>query len=320
MAVEEPAENLRHAIGGLPFAQAFEAGALERLGIGLEDPGRAARFILVGVGDERPPLGLLEDEGEGIERPGRAHPRELVGAQIDLGLEMIDILVAEAAVDAVGQHDQIGIGEAAFVVDIGFELERHAEFAGALLQDQEQHAARAAAKAVAADPMHGAAEVHGDVVPIGEFLGDAAVARRIVLLEIVERCIGEHHAEAEGVVGAVALMDRDLGLRPLLFQEDRGIETGRSAADYRHLHQRLRSRLSGQVRNYFKPKTIFGQALCHTFRPHPCITASPLLLEEPRSGVSKDGPRASWFETALTRLLTMRVIALRHPSTTAQFP
>ena len=276
MAVEEPAENFGHAIGGLPFAQAFEAGARKRLGVGLEDPGRAAGFVLVGMRDERPPLGLLENEGEGIERPGRAHPRELVGAQIDLGLKMVDIFVAEAAVDAVGEHDQIGIGEAAFVVDIGFELERYAEFAGALLQDQEQHAPRTAAKAVAADAMDGAAEVHGDVVPIGEFLGDAAVARRIVLLEIVERGIREHHAEAEGVVGAVALIYRDLGLRPLLFQEDRGIETGRSAADYRHLHQRLRSRLWGQVRNYFKPKAILRQALCHTFRPHP---------EEPRSGV-----------------------------------
>ena len=32
-------------------------------------------------------------------------------------------------------------------------------------------------------------------------------------------------------------------------------------------------------------------------RPHP---------EEPRSGVSKDGPRASWFETREDALLTMR--------------
>ena len=34
--------------------------------------------------------------------------------------------------------------------------------------------------------------------------------------------------------------------------------------------------------------------------------ASPLSLEEPRSGVSKDGPRASWFETREDALLTMR--------------
>ena len=39
----------------------------------------------------------------------------------------------------------------------------------------------------------------------------------------------------------------------------------------------------GGVRHFF----LFSFRL---FRPHP---------EEPRSGVSKDGPRASWFETAL---------------------
>ena len=242
MAVEEPAEDLRHAVGGLLFAQPFEPGLGKGLGIGLEDPGRAAGFVLIGVGDERAPLGLLEDEGEGIERPGRAHPGELVGAQVDFGLEVIDVFFAEAAVDAVGQHHEVGVGKPALVVDVGFEQQRHAEFAGALLQDQQQHAARAAAKAVAADPMHRAAEMHGDIVPIGEFLGDAAVARRIVFFEIVERRVGEHHAEAKGVVGAVALIDRDLGLRPLLLQKDRGIETGRSAADDRDLHQSLRPR------------------------------------------------------------------------------
>src|SRR4030095_236381 len=96
---------------------------------------------------------------------------------------------------------------------------------------QQQRPTRTAAETVAADAMHGAAEMHGDVVPIGEFLGDAAVALWIVFLEIVQRGVGEHDAEAEGVVGAVALIDRDRGLRPLLFQEDRGIENGRPAAD-----------------------------------------------------------------------------------------
>ena len=32
-----------------------------------------------------------------------------------------------------------------------------------------------------------------------------------------------------------------------------------------------------------------------------------LILRRRASAVSKDGPRAAWFETALTRLLTMRV-------------
>ena len=126
-------------------------------------------------------------------------------------------------------------------------MQGDAEFARPLLQDQEQRAARAAAEAVAADPVHRAAEVHGDIVPIGEFLGDAAIARRIVFFEIVERGVGKHHAEAEGVVGAVALIDRDLGLRPLLFEQDRGIETGRSSADDRDLHGKPPALLSDHL-------------------------------------------------------------------------
>jgi len=32
-----------------------------------------------------------------------------------------------------------------------------------------------------------------------------------------------------------------------------------------------------------------------------------ILRSRAKRGVSKDGPRATWFETALTRLLTMRI-------------
>ena len=113
--------KLRHPVSGLLFAQALEPGTLKGFGIGLENPGRASRFILIGVRDERPPLRLLEDEGEGVERLGRTHPREFVGAQVDLRLEMFDVLVAETAVDAVGDHDEIGIGKPRFVVDVCLE-------------------------------------------------------------------------------------------------------------------------------------------------------------------------------------------------------
>ena len=236
MSVEEPAEDFGHPVGGLFLVKSLKPGARKSFGIGLEDPGRTPRLVLIGVGDERAPLGFLENKGEGVERPGRTHPGELVGANVDLGLEVVDIFVAKAAVDAVGQHHQIGIGKAGLVLDIGLEPQDYAEFARPLLQDQEQRAARAAAEAIAADPVHGAAEMHGDIVPIGELLGDTAIALRIVFLEIVQCGVGKHHAEAEGVVGAVALIDRDLGLRPLLLEQDRGIETGRSAADDRDLH------------------------------------------------------------------------------------
>src|SRR5581483_12128910 len=119
---------------------------------------RTADFILIGVRDERPPLRLLEDEGEGGERLGRSHPGQLVGPNVDLGLEVTDMLLAEAAVDAVGENDEIGIANAGFVVDFDFKAKHNAKLARPFLQDQQQLATRAAAKTVAADAMHRAAE------------------------------------------------------------------------------------------------------------------------------------------------------------------
>ena len=34
---------------------------------------------------------------------------------------MVGVFVAEAAVAAVGQHDQVGVGKALLVIDVGFE-------------------------------------------------------------------------------------------------------------------------------------------------------------------------------------------------------
>src|SRR5271155_2734841 len=93
------------------------------------------------------------------------------------------------------------------------------EFARALLQDQEQLAPRAAAETVAADPMHGTAEMHGDIVPIGKLLRNATIARGIVFFEIVEGSVGEDDPKAERVIGAVAFVDGDFGVRPLLAKQ-----------------------------------------------------------------------------------------------------
>ena len=89
--------------------------------------------------------------------------------------------------------------------------------------------------------------MHGDIIPIGKLLGDTAVARGIVFFEIVERRVRKHDAEAERIVGAVALIDRDLGRRPLLPKQDRGVQTGRSATDDRDLHEGLRRKLNSTI-------------------------------------------------------------------------
>src|SRR5690348_7609291 len=107
--------------------------------------------------------------------------------------------------------------------------------------------------------MHGAAEMHLDVIPIGEIPRDAAIARRIILLEIVEGGIGKHDAKAERIIGPVPFVDRDLGLRPLLLQQDRSIKTSRSATDDRNLHERLRS---GTIRNILNIKYMEASPDC----------------------------------------------------------
>src|SRR6202007_2157715 len=95
VASEKPTKDLRHSVGRLAFVQPPKPCALEGFRVGLENPGRASRLVLIGMGNEGTPFGFLEDEGEGIEWPRRPHPGEHIGANIDLRLEMVDIFFAE---------------------------------------------------------------------------------------------------------------------------------------------------------------------------------------------------------------------------------
>ena len=70
----------------------------------------------------------------------------------------------------------------------------------------------------------------GDVVPVSEIRQDGGVAFRVVAAENIQRLVREDDAEAEGVVRPVALIKRDAAFRTGLFQQDREIETGRTAA------------------------------------------------------------------------------------------
>jgi hypothetical protein len=126
---------------------------------------------------------------------------------------VLDESLAHGAVDAVGRHDQIARRQVGQRAHVRFEVQPHPERPGALLHQQQKLPARAAAESVAADALDVALAMDLDVVPIGEGGGELGVALLVVGLEGVERLVGEHHAEAEGVVGAVALVDVDLGLR-----------------------------------------------------------------------------------------------------------
>ncbi len=222
------------------LVELVQAGAREGLRIGLDDPGRALRLVLIAVRDEDAVLRLAEEEREGVERPRRAHPGKQVGAQIHARLERGGECLAHARIDAVGGNDEIGIEQRRFERrDLGLVFDLHAERARPPAQDLQQRRTRTSAKAVAADAMGGAAEMDLDVVPIGEMADDGAVALAVVALEGGERLVGEHHAEAEGVVRPIALEYRDLRLRPCLLHQAREIEAGRTAADDVNFHAHL---------------------------------------------------------------------------------
>jgi S-adenosylmethionine synthetase len=132
---------------------------------------------------------------------------KMLGRRSTSGCETLDIFVTEVAVDAISQHDQIVVASANVdsSVILDFEQQMDAEFAGAVLQDQhQQRAARTAAEAV------------------------AAVGR----LEGVERLVGEDHAEAKRVIGLVALVQRDIPMRPGLLGQDGEEQARRPAADH----------------------------------------------------------------------------------------
>src|SRR5262249_175588 len=130
-----------------------------------------------------------------------------------------------------------------------------AEGARAPAQNLQQRAARASAEAVASDAVRRPAEMDFDVVPIGEVADNGAIALAVVSLEGVERLVGEHDPEAEGVVRPVALEHGDARLRPSLLREDREVEAGRAAADDVNLHpcprQTRRESIDGERQDLF---------------------------------------------------------------------
>ncbi len=263
VAVELARKHIFEETGGRPFVKVCKPGPRKGLGVGLHHPGRAAWLVLIAVGNEDAVLGFAEEEREGVERAGRSHPRETVGPQFDARSEMFGICLSDLRVDAVGTDHEIG------VADLGgrylvLELQLDAEPACALTEQVQERHAGAAAEAVAADAVDRILEMDFDVVPVGEILRNGAVALAIVGLEGFQRLVGEHDAEAERIVGPVALEHGDPRLRPRLLHQDREIKPGRTAADDVNLHAHLltqRRPRSGSDQGRKKSLAPLGQCL-----------------------------------------------------------
>ena len=90
------------------FIGFLEAVALPAGLVHLEDPGRLAFFILIGVRADDAMGRLLEKVVELAHRARRAHPAETIGLQHHGRLEMIPIMLADHRIDAIGRHHDIG--------------------------------------------------------------------------------------------------------------------------------------------------------------------------------------------------------------------
>ena len=124
---------------------------------------------------------------------------------------MLLVALAPSAVEPVRGQNQVEIGKLLQVgLDLGLERQLYAELPGAVLQDLQHVQPADTAEAVAARSNHVTVDVDIDIVPVGKPLEDLLRRHRIVLGEVLESLIGEHHAPAESVVGPIALVESDL--------------------------------------------------------------------------------------------------------------
>src|SRR5690625_2197979 len=157
----------------------------------LDDKGRGIGVELIGMGPHPAVFGFLEDEGEGVvEGLTGAEPDELAGAYLDVGLEVLGIVLARPRVETIsGQHQ---VEFAAQAVDgrlgnITLEAQFNATFAGSLLEQQQESVAPNAAETVAGGEALYAGVEHGDIIPIGEVLTNAPRTDGVVERQVVQR-------------------------------------------------------------------------------------------------------------------------------------
>ncbi len=203
----------------------------------LDDERAHLAAVGIGVGLEHAGPGLGDEELERVEDQVGAHPHVAAVAVIERGSEIVAARGAHGARRPVGADDQVKLG-GQLVHGRGLRAEPDLGPQGhrPALEDPEQLLAAQRAEPVPARPRLMPAVVDVDVGPVDEVVGDLAVAERIGVLEHRQRLIGEHHAEPEGVLGAVALEDDDLAVGRHPAHEDGEVQPAGAAAGYRDPH------------------------------------------------------------------------------------
>ena len=152
--------------------------------------------------------------------------------------EHVGVLGADGRVEAVGGHHEIvGGAQLVRVRRLGPVVHRDAELLGPGLQDLQQLLAAQRREALPADRERGAVELDVDVGPAGESAFHLPVHDRVGALDPAEGLVGEHDAEAEGVLGGVALPHGHLVGRVELLHQGGEVQAPGAAARDRDLHR-----------------------------------------------------------------------------------
>ena len=184
-------------------------------------------------------LVLLEGVGEAGQLHVSAEPAKFVAAQLGHRFEMLLPFLTHAASDAVSGDHQVGI--ARDIVNrrrVGAVHHLHTQLCGTNLQNAEHGKTAQTGEAVTARSHHVAFVTHVNVVPIGEALGDVAIARLVRPAQVLQGLVGEHDAEAEGIGRRVAFDYANCRVRVRLLDQDGGIQTRRAATQYFDFHRR----------------------------------------------------------------------------------
>ena len=198
----------------------------------LDDEGAAVGVERVAVHLHDAVGGLEDVEGERLEDLVGAEPHVAATPHVQRGLELVGVLGAHERVEAVRRdHEVVVAGELLDIRGSRAELDVDPEVRAPTLEDLEQSLAAQRREAVPAAGDDLTLVVHVDVVPARELALHLVVDDRVGVCDAAERLVGEDDAEAERVVGGVALPHADLVIRPELLGESGEVEPSRASTD-----------------------------------------------------------------------------------------
>ncbi len=217
--------------GALFFAHPSKAIGLEGRLIAFDDERAAVRLEAIMVGVERAFVGLHEGLRERVEGTLRAEPGEVIAEMVEMDAETCFVGASHQRIQPVRADDQIRI-QIVQRLDMLRKADFNAESLGALAQDFDQLKTADCRETDAIQDHLTGGQVERHIAPALHGRRHQIMRFRIVGLQKIQRLIGENDPEAEGRALGILLRHAEANVRHHAPQQDRRIETGRTATQY----------------------------------------------------------------------------------------